>query len=76
VIDCEWPDYLETMRFLRGEAGSANLVVVALLAADTNAQRAYEHGADLIAYKPVASTRPQRILATAFSLLRRKSAGF
>ena len=71
VMDCEWPDFLEVMQFLRTEAGGEPLVIVALLGKESDARKAQENGADLVARKPVTSAWTKRVLATASNLLKR-----
>jgi CheY-like chemotaxis protein len=71
VVDCEWPDYLEVMQYLRAEAGAEPLVIVALLSSEADIKQVYAHGADLIVRKPVTGLWVKRVLATASNLLKK-----
>jgi CheY-like chemotaxis protein len=72
VIDCDWPDYLEVMQFLRSEAGPEPVVIAALLSPADDIKQAYGHGADLVIRKPVTGLWVKRILATAANLLKKE----
>jgi CheY-like chemotaxis protein len=71
VVDCEWPDYLEVMQYLRAEAGPEPVVIVALLSPEADIKQAYANGADLIVRKPVTGLWVKRVLATASNLLKK-----
>jgi hypothetical protein len=70
IIDSDWPDYIEVVRFLRAESEVSRIIVVALLSPNFSRKDSQALAANFVLQKPLTRAWLRKVLGTAVNLLR------